>query len=112
MFGCTIPAINSPNNLTVCAPNGNASEVGLWLQLRVLSKNLYCRQPRSFLRCWDDSKTNVRTRVRKPLSTLDSLSFRKESQVGIYKFFKMTIIVPFLFQGTVQTIQLVMPKSI
>ena len=29
MFGCTIPAINSPNNLTVCAPNGNASEVGL-----------------------------------------------------------------------------------
>ena len=28
MFNCTIPAINSPSNLTVCPPNGNASEVG------------------------------------------------------------------------------------
>ena len=28
MFDCTIPAINSPNNLAICAPNGNASEVG------------------------------------------------------------------------------------
>ena len=28
-FGCTIPGINSQNNLSVCASNGTASEVGV-----------------------------------------------------------------------------------
>ena len=40
MFNCTIPAINSPNNLTVCPPNGNASEVGfvvIWGSINSIS---------------------------------------------------------------------------
>ena len=42
------------------------------------------RQPRSFSRFWEDNRTNASTRVRRPLSTLDFLSQKMETQVCLF----------------------------
>ena len=81
MFGCTVPSINSPNNLSICPPNGNSSKVSVGI---FIFEKSYFRQLKSFTKSWEDRMTNVHSRVRTRSSTLDFLSQKMETQVCLF----------------------------
>ena len=104
MFGCTIPGINSPNNLTICPPDGNASKVGI-VVMEVFSD---FRQLRSFSQSWEGRTTSANNLVRTQLSTSDFLFSRMGTQVNSIIFFLQN----YVCQAFVREMKLVMPNCI